>query len=113
MDALWRSSEVSLKESLAEELIAHEAELAEDFYGRIVMRNCNLSHYRRKQAMWQEKTVTAANARELFHDILEDKLTDSQAVNAPSLKKKRKSKTLSEDGLPDPSSRTKKKKPNQ
>jgi nucleolar protein 9 len=77
MDALWRSSEVAVKESLAEELIAHEAELTEDFYGRIVMRNCNVAHYRRKQAVWQER---APNTLELFHDILDD-------VNAPSSKR--------------------------
>ena len=100
MDALWRSSDVTVKESLAERLIAHEAELTEDFYGRIVMRNCNVAHYRRKQAVWQEK---APNALELFEDILDD-------VNAPSSKRRKCSnRALVEDSLPDLPRKKKKK----
>ena len=74
MDAIWRNSQVTVKESLAEELLAHEAELADDFYGRIVMRNCNIAHYRRKQAVWQKESA-ATNTRELFRDILEEEST--------------------------------------
>ena len=112
MDAIWRASEVSVKESLAEELIAHEAELAEDFYGRIVMRNCNVAHYRRKQAVWQEKVATATKTKELFHDILTDLSTTDTC--GPSSKKKRKcnSDILTEDGLPELSGKRRKKPKN-
>ena len=91
VDTVWRNSEVVTKERLAEELIAHEAELANDFYGRIVLRNCNIAHYRRKQAVWQEKMATAEKTRELFQDILEDVQTD---VNTGSRKRKKNKETV-------------------
>ena len=87
MDAIWRNSEVTMKESLAEDLLVHEAELADDFYGRIVLRNCNVAHYRRKQAVWQQKATAVAKTRELFHDILDDHGTGCAAVRQ---KRKRK-----------------------
>ena len=74
VDAIWRSSEVSVKKNLVEELLTHEAELADDFYGRIVLRNCNIAHYRRKQAVWQNESA-ADNTRKLFRDILDDEST--------------------------------------
>ena len=88
MDAVWRSSKVSEKENLAEDLLAHEAQLSEDFYGRIVLRNCNVAHYRRKQAVWQKKVETADKTRELFHDILEE---EPAALEKGRRKRKRSS----------------------
>ena len=88
MDAIWRNSEVAVKEMLVEKLLTHEAELADDFYGRIVLRNCNVAHYRRKQAVWQKELV-ATNTRELFHDILED-----ESTAASEGRRKRKSRTV-------------------
>lgn len=89
IDAVWRSSDIAVKESLAEEMIANENELADNFYGRIVMRNCNIVHYRRKQTVscWQDKTTTAATkTQRLFNDILkEDK---SSAVGQDGRKRK-------------------------
>ena len=106
MDVVWRFSEVTVKDSLAEELIAHEAEIAEDFYGRIVMRNCNLAHYRRKhRAVWQDKGPTTANTpRELFHDIIDD-------VPMPAAKKRKLSSRAPavEDSLSELSTKKKKK----
>ena len=74
MDAIWRNSEVAVKERLAEELLTHEAELADDFYGRIIMRNCNIAHYRRKQSIWQKESAVT-KTQELFRGILEDEST--------------------------------------
>jgi nucleolar protein 9 len=91
VDSIWRSSDIATKEGLATDLLRYETELAEDFYGRIVMRNCNISHYRRKQEVWQEKIAVAAKTRELFHDILEEEETDAVAVGTGLAKKKRSS----------------------
>lgn len=72
MDALWRHCEVGRKEGLARELLAHEEELSEDFYGRIVLRNCNIAHFKKKQAAWQEVQEASDKRRQLFQDIISD-----------------------------------------
>lgn len=93
MDAIWRNSDVSMKEGVAKELMIHETELADDFYGRIVLRNCNVSHYRRKQSVVEEDGISRGTAtKNLFSDILQD--TRPATDMAPSsTERKRKSNT--------------------
>ena len=99
MDAIWRNSEVTAKEKLAEQLITHETELGNDFYGRIVLRNCNVAHYRRKQTVWQEKMATASKTREMFHDLFEGVQSDD--VSKGSQKRGKHDRTKSEETLSD------------
>ena len=69
---------MSKKESLAQELLSHKHELSEDFYGRLVLRNCNIVHCRRKQGGWQEKERASERTRELFRDILEEPVEEGK-----------------------------------
>ena len=71
VDILWRQSEVQQKQELAEQLIPHEEELSANYYGKIILRNCNISHYKKKQAAWQDVERATEKRRELFQDILE------------------------------------------
>ena len=75
VDVLWRQSEVHRKQELAEQLIAHEDELFANYYGKIILRNCNILHYKKKQAAWQDIERAAERRRELFQDIIEDQAT--------------------------------------
>ena len=70
VDVVWRQSEISKKEELAEILLTNEEELMGDFYGQIVLRNCNISHYKKKQASWQEQQRVMEKKRHLFEDII-------------------------------------------
>lgn len=72
VDTLWQVSEVSKKEELAKVLLAHEEELSADFYGSIVLRNCNITHFRKRQEGWLESQRAASKKRELFQDLLGD-----------------------------------------
>ena len=72
VDVLWRQSEVQRKQELAEQLIAHEEELFANYYGKIILRNCNISHYKKKQEAWRDVERATEKRRELFQDILED-----------------------------------------
>ena len=74
VDAVWKHCEVSKKGALASELLKHEDELTASFFGKIVLRNCNIAHYKRKQVAWQELQRAKDKKRELFRDI-----TDSPA----------------------------------
>ena len=75
VDVLWRQSEVQRKQELAEQLIAHEDELFANYYGKIILRNCNISHYKKKQTVWQDVERATERRRELFQDIIEDQTT--------------------------------------
>ena len=79
VDAVWRNCEVSKNEILAQELLSHENELSGDFYGQIVLRNCNIAHYGRKQAVWQEREKATEKTLELFRDILDEPAEQREA----------------------------------
>lgn len=57
---------------MAKLLLAHEEELSADFHGSIVLRNCNIAHFRKKQAGWLEQQKAAEKKRELFQDLLDE-----------------------------------------
>ena len=86
VDVLWRQSEVQRKQELAEQLITHEAELFANYYGKIILRNCNISHYKKRQAAWQDVERATERKRELFEDILGGKPTTVGAVESKRTK---------------------------
>jgi len=75
-DVLWRQTEVQRKQELAKQLMAYEEELSANFYGKMVLRNCNISHYKKKRTAWQDVERATEKRRELFQDILEDRHPD-------------------------------------
>ena len=70
VDSVWRHCEVKRKKAIVQKLITHEEKLTSDFYGRIVLRNCNVAHYKKRQAAWQGDQCAAAYRRDLFQDIV-------------------------------------------
>lgn len=72
MDSLWRQCEIGHKDQLAKLLLTHEEELTGDFYGHIVLRNCNIVHYKKKQDVWRIGERAAERKRNLFEDIIGD-----------------------------------------
>ena len=70
VDAVWRHCEVKRKNTIAKKLLGLEEKLASDFYGRIVLRNCNVAHYKKKQATWQGDQRAVGHRRDLFRDIV-------------------------------------------
>ena len=70
VDAVWRHCEVKRKKTIAQKLLAHEEKLASNFYGRIVLRNCNVVHYKKKQTSWRGDQSAVAHRRDLFQDIV-------------------------------------------
>lgn len=69
------------KEALVRELLAHEGSLGDSFYGRIVLRNCNIAHYKRRQAAWQSRQWAEERKRELFQDIIADSVTSGDVLS--------------------------------
>lgn len=102
MDAVWRHCEVGRKEEIAKELLADEDKLSSDFYGQIVLRNCNVAHYRKKQSAWQAEQQAAERRRGLFQDIFSEEdasnLGRSGEKNDKARSKGRRAKRKMESG---------------
>ena len=90
VDVLWRQSEVQQKQDLAEQLIANEEELLTNYYGKIILRNCNISHYKKKQQVWQSVERAIERKRELFRDILDSDLQGRRAGERRAAVKRKK-----------------------
>ena len=104
MDEIWGRSEVSRKEEIATLLLAHEEELAVDFYGGIVLRNCNIAHFKKRQAGWIQEQETAKKKRDIFKDIISEEGAGG-AVGVAALRKKR---TASREDIVPPAKHRKK-----
>lgn len=94
VDVVWRRSQVTRKEEIAALLLVHEEELSADFHGGIVLRNCDIAHFRKKQAGWLEGQRAASKKREMFQDILGDGDGD-QGIAVGSGKKRKKNNSSS------------------
>ena len=60
-------------------------------YGRIVLRNCGVEHFKRKDKTWHEGELKAAKKRKLLEEILEER---GEAVVAT-----KKAKPMSENNF--------------
>lgn len=94
VDVVWQKCQVDRKEGIAAILLANEEELSADFHGGIVLRNCDIAHFRKKQAGWLEGQKAVSKRRELFEDILGE--GSGQGVVASRGKKRKKSDVCTE-----------------
>jgi len=72
VEACWRNAEVSYKKAITEELAQSEQQLKANFYGKFVLRNCGVEHFKRKDKSWHEQEQRTAKKMKLLHDILEE-----------------------------------------
>lgn len=73
METCWRQAEVKYKEEITQELVLSEQQLNSNFYGRIVLKNCSVEHFKRKDKTWHEKEHKAARKRKLLEEIFEER----------------------------------------
>jgi len=91
VETCWRQAEVKYKEAITEELSHSEQQLKGNMYGRIVLRNCGVEHFKRKDKTWPEGELKAAKKRKLLEEILEER---GEAVVAT-----KKAKPMSENNF--------------
>ena len=90
METCWRQAEVNYKEGITQELALSEKQLTSDFYGRIVLKNCGVEHFKRKDKTWHEKEQKAARKRKLLEEILEEREDSAKQNKKAKLKDERK-----------------------
>lgn len=71
LEAVWNSSSVSHKQSIAQELVGSENQLRSDQFARHVWAKFALSHFIHRRSHWQEIQTGESKKRKLFSDILE------------------------------------------
>ena len=83
IDRIWATLEIKLKEEVAGELLKEEETLRESMYGRIIFRNCKLSHFKQKRDDWLDAERGSGNKRRMFEDILGDNAGASKKKKRP------------------------------
>ena len=73
VETCWQQAGVKYKEVINKELAQHEHHLNSNFYGRIVLRNCGIEHYKRKDASWHEREQRVAKKKKMLEEILEER----------------------------------------
>uniref|UniRef100_A0A3Q4HM24 Nucleolar protein 9-like n=1 Tax=Neolamprologus brichardi TaxID=32507 RepID=A0A3Q4HM24_NEOBR len=71
LEAVWNSSSVGQRQSIAQELVPSESQLRSDQFARHVWAKFALSHFAHRRAHWQEIQTGESKKRKLFSDILE------------------------------------------
>lgn len=72
MDSCWKYSELKDKQLIINELLIGEKELADNYYGKFVMRNCNIEHYKKKGCLREESCSSKEKMKKMFLEITMD-----------------------------------------
>ena len=65
---------MNYKKAITEELAQCEHQLKANFYGKFVLRNCGVEHFKRKDKSWHEQEQRTAKKMKLLEDILEERV---------------------------------------
>ncbi|XP_046882776.1 nucleolar protein 9 isoform X1 [Hypomesus transpacificus] len=71
LEAVWNSSSVSQRQSIAQELVPSETRLRSDQFARHVWAKFSLTSFVRRHKQWQEGQTGESKKRKLFSDILD------------------------------------------
>lgn len=85
---------MTYKEAITQELALCEQQLNSNFYGRIVLKNCGVEHFKRKDKTWHEKEQKAARKRKLLEEILEEREESAKHAKKAKLTEDNKSTKL-------------------
>ena len=72
IDTCWKHLDVAEKETITEELTASEQHLSRNFYGRIMLRNCGIEHYKKRSGDWNAREEKVLRKRKMLDEILKE-----------------------------------------
>lgn len=73
VETCWRLAEVKYKEVITCELADNEHQLKDNFYGKFVLKNCGVEHFKRKDKTWHEREQKVKRKRKLLEEIFEER----------------------------------------
>lgn len=107
MDSCWKYSEVKHKQWIADELLTGEKELSENYYGKFVLRNCNIEYYKKKGCLSEGNYSSKEKVKKMFSDIVDTSVT--KTTKSSKKRKARNDLSMSYSGE-EPNTTVKKKK---
>lgn len=72
LDKLWAIADINTKETMVIEIVPHEQLLANNFFGKFVLKNFRVEHFKRKREEWKQGEVSGDKKKDMFRDILGD-----------------------------------------
>jgi len=72
VELCYARGDTKMKEAIAQELSDNEQALANDRYGRFVLRTCKVALFREKKDAWRSHVSSAETTRALFRELLDD-----------------------------------------
>eukprot|EP00035_Acanthoeca_spectabilis_P025561 m.458946 g.458946 ORF g.458946 m.458946 type:complete len:789 (+) comp21635_c0_seq1:208-2574(+) len=96
VDKCWAQSEIKRKEAIAAELLQEEEMLKENYFGRLVLRNCKIDYFKRKQDDWAENINSNDRKRKMFEEFLDPAAAKASAKAEKQDKRDRKAEKKKE-----------------
>lgn len=88
VERLWGASKTDLKSSIMSELVTAKKRLEDTAHGRLVLRNCRVHEFERRQSDWVQEEAAVERKRAYFADLIE-KPSKEPKKKASKLKKKK------------------------
>ncbi|KAJ9051840.1 Nucleolar protein 9 [Entomophthora muscae] len=88
LDNLWAIADINTKEAMVAEILPHEQLLANNFFGKFVLKNFRVEHFKRKREEWKLGEEGGEKKKDMFRDILGDeKIANIQKPVLPQILK--------------------------
>ena len=71
MDSCWKYSELKDKHLIVDELLSREKELTDNYYGKFVLRNCNVEYYKKRGSLKEGSYSSKEAVKRMFSDIVD------------------------------------------
>ncbi|KAI9599477.1 armadillo-type protein [Syncephalis fuscata] len=71
LDKYWAVADISHKEVIAQELLAHEQTLYASVHGKFILRNCRIDLFKRRREQWRQQQQGQSRKQNLFADIIQ------------------------------------------
>ncbi|KAI8058172.1 armadillo-type protein [Syncephalis plumigaleata] len=71
LDRYWIVADLAHKETIAQELLAHEQTLYASMHGKFILRNCRIDQFKRRREQWRQQQQGQSKKQMLFADIIQ------------------------------------------
>ena len=78
MDSCWKYSELKDKRLIVDELLSGQKELTDNYYGKFVLRNCNVEYYKKRGRLREGSYSTKETVKRMFSDIIDTSKVSSK-----------------------------------
>jgi hypothetical protein len=97
VERLWGASKTELKSLIMSELAAAKKRLEDVAHGRLVLRNCRVHEFERRQDHWIQEEAAVERKRAYFADLIDTEVAKPKKITKKKKKTTEESLLLTED----------------